>query len=95
MELVRERYPQIDLYMQRQHFKSLVDLMNTATASGKQDHIELSLEQFKAALSKVDTQMKHLPATAQVCYHAHILSKFSGPGRRRGVRESYFNWNLW
>ncbi|CAM6092499.1 unnamed protein product [Calypogeia fissa] len=102
MELVKERYPQIELYMGRQHLKSLVDLMNTATAAGKQDDIELSLEQFKEALSKVDSQMKVLPATAQVAaqqgeYLAHCFNRFpnrdeiaEGPVRIHGEGRHRF-----
>lgn len=103
MEGVRERYPQIDIYMQRQHLKTLVDLIKSATAAGKQDHVEIGLEQFKAALSKVDSQMRQLPATAQVAaqqgaYLAQCFNKFpnrdgvdEGPLRIRGEGRHRFH----
>lgn len=58
---ILERYPQIELYLKSRQMKSIVDLMKDA----KQD-AELNIDEFRSALSQVDSQMKNLPATAQV-----------------------------
>lgn len=56
-----ERYPQVELYMKRKQLKSFVQLLKDSEADK-----ELDIEKFKSALSEVDSQMKNLPATAQV-----------------------------
>lgn len=44
----------------------LVDLLK-AKGDDVEESVEIDIEEFKSALSKVDSQMKNLPATAQVC----------------------------
>lgn len=45
---------------------SLVDLLKESKGDVAKESIELNIEEFKSALSQVDSQMKNLPATAQV-----------------------------
>ncbi|KAJ0704654.1 putative NADH:ubiquinone reductase (non-electrogenic) [Helianthus annuus] len=45
---------------------SLVDLLKESKGDVAKEAIELNVEEFKSALSQVDSQMKNLPATAQV-----------------------------
>lgn len=54
------RYPQIELYMKNKKISKHVNLLYS---DGKK---EVNIEEFKAALAEVDSQMKNLPATAQV-----------------------------
>ncbi|XP_028788704.1 external alternative NAD(P)H-ubiquinone oxidoreductase B2, mitochondrial [Neltuma alba] len=61
-----ERYPQVELYLKSKQMRSIVDLLKEAKGDVKKESTELNIEDFKAALSKVDSQMKFLPATAQV-----------------------------
>lgn len=44
------------------------DLLKEAKGDVAQDAVELNIEEFKKALSEVDSQMKNLPATAQVLH---------------------------
>lgn len=66
MEGVRVRYPQIDLYMNHNHMKGVIGLLDEAMNAGDQGTTKLDLEHFSAAISKVDSLMKCMPATAQV-----------------------------
>ncbi|GAB4826861.1 External alternative NAD(P)H-ubiquinone oxidoreductase B2, mitochondrial [Ancistrocladus abbreviatus] len=61
-----ERYPQVELYLKNMQMKSIADLLMDAKGDKSKESIELNIEEFKSALSKVDSQMKNLPATAQV-----------------------------
>ncbi|KMT04491.1 hypothetical protein BVRB_8g181570 [Beta vulgaris subsp. vulgaris] len=63
---ILERYPQIELYLKNRQMKSIVDLMTDAKGDAKKESVELNIEEFRKALSQVDSQMKNLPATAQV-----------------------------
>ncbi|KMT02111.1 hypothetical protein BVRB_9g207550 [Beta vulgaris subsp. vulgaris] len=56
------RYPQVDLYLKSHHMKDLRDLLRDAEGN----EMEVDIEGFKSALLHVDSQMKSLPATAQV-----------------------------
>lgn len=60
------RYPQVELYLKSKHLRNVVDLLIDSGGDDKKDSIELDIEGFKSALSHVDSQMKSLPATAQV-----------------------------
>ncbi|KAG0570049.1 hypothetical protein KC19_6G135600 [Ceratodon purpureus] len=64
MENVKVRYPQIEHYMERQHMKGVLGLLNDAMTKGKD--LKLDLDHFSEAICKVDSQMKSGPATAQV-----------------------------
>lgn len=61
-----ERYPQVELYLKNNKLKDIVDLLKESKGDVQKETIELNIEEFKAALSQVDSQMKNLPATAQV-----------------------------
>ncbi|XP_074272136.1 external alternative NAD(P)H-ubiquinone oxidoreductase B2, mitochondrial [Silene latifolia] len=63
---VLERYPQIEIYLKNKKMKSIVDLMKDTKGDAKKEAVELNIEEFRSALSEVDTQMKNLPPTAQV-----------------------------
>lgn len=45
---------------------SIVDLLKESKGDVAKESIELDIEELKRALSEVDSQMKNLPATAQV-----------------------------
>ncbi|GAB2274833.1 External alternative NAD(P)H-ubiquinone oxidoreductase B2, mitochondrial [Dionaea muscipula] len=98
-----ERYPHVELYMKKKQFRNLVELLkNTSTTQGNGKNIEIDIEQFKAALSAVDSQMKNLPATAQVAAQqgAYLVNCFNrmekceqnpeGPSRIRGTGRHRF-----
>ncbi|KAL6544782.1 External alternative NAD(P)H-ubiquinone oxidoreductase B2, mitochondrial [Orobanche minor] len=61
-----ERYPQVGLYLKTRQISSLVDLLKKSKGDAVNESIEVNFEEFKAALSEVDSQLKNLPATAQV-----------------------------
>ncbi|EOX99315.1 FAD/NAD(P)-binding domain - like 6 [Theobroma cacao] len=56
---ITERYPQVELYLKKSKVKNMVALLDKYEG-------EIDIEKFEKALSEVDTQMKNLPATAQV-----------------------------
>lgn len=56
-----ERYPQVDLYLKKKQLKNF-----NALLMNSEDHAEINIEKFKKLLAEVDSQMKNLPATAQV-----------------------------
>lgn len=45
---------------------SIADLLKESKVDDKKESIELNIEELKTALANVDSQMKFLPATAQV-----------------------------
>lgn len=61
-----ERYPQVELYLKNKQMHDIVDLLKDSKGDVAKESIELDIEGFKSALSQVDSQMKNLPATAQV-----------------------------
>ncbi|MED6133225.1 External alternative NAD(P)H-ubiquinone oxidoreductase B2, mitochondrial [Stylosanthes scabra] len=61
-----ERYPQVELYLKTRQMNDIADLLKEAKGDVEKESIELNIEELKTALSKVDSQMKFLPATAQV-----------------------------
>ncbi|KAK1260814.1 hypothetical protein QJS04_geneDACA021989 [Acorus gramineus] len=63
-----ERYPQVQLYLKSRDMRGLVDLLNDAEGNERKENRELSIEEFKKALAHVDSQVKFLPATAQVSF---------------------------
>ncbi|KAG9452768.1 hypothetical protein H6P81_005672 [Aristolochia fimbriata] len=66
LEDIYERYPQVELYLKSKHFVDVVQLLNDSKGDDPKEIREVDIEGFKAALSHVDSQMKSLPATAQV-----------------------------
>lgn len=61
-----ERYPQVELYLKNKQMYNIADLLKESKGDVSKESIELSIEELKTALSNVDSQMKFLPATAQV-----------------------------
>lgn len=55
------RYPQVDLYLKKKQMNNILALMKS-----RDNPAVVDIETFKAGLSEVDSQMKNLPATAQV-----------------------------
>lgn len=68
LEDILIRYPQVELYLKSKHLRNVVDLMKGSSGDDKGESIELDIEGFKSALGHVDSQMKSLPATAQVMF---------------------------
>ncbi|CAN4117497.1 unnamed protein product [Withania somnifera] len=72
------RYPQVDLYLKNKHLLEATDLFRDLEGNKR---VEVDIEGFKLALSQVDSQMKSLPATAQVAaqqgsYLARCLNRW-------------------
>ncbi|EPS68710.1 hypothetical protein M569_06057, partial [Genlisea aurea] len=70
------RYPQVELYLKNKHLFDPADLLKEVEGNDKQ---EVDIEGFKTALCNADSQMKSLPATAQVAaqqgaYLAHCFN---------------------
>ncbi|XP_024994567.1 external alternative NAD(P)H-ubiquinone oxidoreductase B1, mitochondrial-like [Cynara cardunculus var. scolymus] len=84
------RYPQVDLHLQSEHLSSVTDLLKDPEGNARK---EIDIEGFKLALSHVDSQLKSLPATAQVaaqqgaylsrCFNRRELCKTQPEGPRR------------
>uniref|UniRef100_A0A5B7AQG2 External alternative NAD(P)H-ubiquinone oxidoreductase B1, mitochondrial n=1 Tax=Davidia involucrata TaxID=16924 RepID=A0A5B7AQG2_DAVIN len=97
-----ERYPQVELYLKNKRMSSIVDLLKDSKGDVAKESIELDIEEFKSALSQVDSQMKNLPATAQVAAQqgSYLASCFNrmeeceknpeGPIRFRGSGRHRF-----
>ncbi|KAF5741479.1 external alternative NAD(P)H-ubiquinone oxidoreductase B2 mitochondrial [Tripterygium wilfordii] len=97
-----ERYPQVDIYLKKNKMKSIADLLKKAQDPNSQS-IEIDIEKFKKALAEVDSQMKNLPATAQVAaqqgeYLAKCFNRMEqcemfpeGPLRMRGEGRHRFH----
>ncbi|KAG2689766.1 hypothetical protein I3843_09G152900 [Carya illinoinensis] len=97
-----ERYPQMELYLKKKQMSNLVDLVKESKGDVAKESIELSIEDFKSTLSQVDSQMKNLPATAQVAaqqgtYLANCFNRMEeceknpeGPLRFRGTGRHRF-----
>ncbi|GAB4825023.1 External alternative NAD(P)H-ubiquinone oxidoreductase B1, mitochondrial [Ancistrocladus abbreviatus] len=100
LEDVLERYPQVDLYLKSQHMRDVKDLWKDSKGNERD---EVDIEQFKQALCHVDSQMKCLPATAQVaaqqgtylakCFNRQQECQDSpeGPRRFRGLGRHKFH----
>lgn len=63
MEDIIINYPQMELYLKNMHLSHCADLLKDPEGN---DRKEVNIEQFKLALSHVDSQIKSMPATAQV-----------------------------
>ncbi|KAJ0983692.1 hypothetical protein J5N97_011947 [Dioscorea zingiberensis] len=90
------RYPQVELYLKTMQMKDFSYLLKDSTGNGNKDSIELNIEEFKKALANVDSQVKNLPATAQVAaqqgqYLAQCFNKMKqceeNPEGPRRIRE--------
>lgn len=90
MDDICVRYPQVELYLKSKRMRGIADLLKEAeTDDGSKKNIELKIEEFKSALSQVDSQVKFLPATAQV-----ILLKFSYLSLRSSSIKTLVCWIL-
>ncbi|XP_034701626.1 external alternative NAD(P)H-ubiquinone oxidoreductase B1, mitochondrial-like [Vitis riparia] len=78
------RYPQVELYLKNKHLNDVKDLLKDPQGHERE---EVDIEGFKSALRHVDSQMKSLPATAQVAAQqgAYLSSCFS---RRQQCQET-------
>ncbi|KAL4628810.1 hypothetical protein ACB092_05G264900 [Castanea dentata] len=97
-----ERYPQVELYLKKKQMGDIFDLLKESKGDDAKESIELNIEEFKSALSQVDSQMKNLPATAQVAsqqgvYLANCFNRMEeceknpeGPLRFRGTGRHRF-----
>ncbi|GAA0165737.1 oxidoreductase [Lithospermum erythrorhizon] len=63
---VCERYPQFKLYLKNHKMHTLGDLLKESKRDAVNESTEVNIEEFKSALTQVDSKMKFLPATAQV-----------------------------
>jgi NADH:ubiquinone reductase (non-electrogenic) len=66
MDDICERYPQVELYLKNKQMHGIADLLKESKGDVKKESIELNIEELKTALINVDSEMKFLPATAQV-----------------------------
>ncbi|KAL7243877.1 hypothetical protein ACSBR1_016150 [Camellia fascicularis] len=97
-----QRYPQVELYLKNKQMGSIVDLLKEAKGNVAKESIELDIEELKKLFSQVDSQMKNLPATAQVAaqqgaYLANCFNRMEeceknpeGPLRFRGEGRHRF-----
>jgi len=96
------RYPQVELYMKSMHMLDIVDLIKGAIGDSHKESMVADIEEFKKALSHVDSQVKSAPATAQVAaqqgyYLAECFNKMEkckehpeGPLRMTGESGRHF-----
>ncbi|OEL22002.1 External alternative NAD(P)H-ubiquinone oxidoreductase B3, mitochondrial [Dichanthelium oligosanthes] len=94
-------YGTLELYLKSNQMKGFNDLLKDSDGNSKELK-ELNIEQFKKALAQVDSQVKMLPATAQVAaqegsYLANCFNKMKaceenpeGPLRIRGAGRHRF-----
>ncbi|VVA99965.1 unnamed protein product [Arabis nemorensis] len=99
VEDILVRYPQVEHFLKSKHLRNVTDLLADPEGNAKK---EVDINGFKLALSEVDSQMKSLPATAQVAaqqgsYVAQCLSKVEvckehpeGPMRFRDGKHHQF-----
>jgi NADH:ubiquinone reductase (non-electrogenic) len=64
------RYPQVQLYLKSKQMNGIADLVRSAKGDAEKESMELNIEEFKKALALVDSQVKFLPATAQVVFYS-------------------------
>ncbi|OAY64713.1 External alternative NAD(P)H-ubiquinone oxidoreductase B1, mitochondrial [Ananas comosus] len=61
------RYPQLELYLKSKHMSDIADLIRDAKGGDvEKGSMQLDIDELKIALAHVDSQVKSLPATAQV-----------------------------
>ncbi|CAN0852700.1 External alternative NAD(P)H-ubiquinone oxidoreductase B2, mitochondrial [Linum grandiflorum] len=98
-----ERYPQVDLYLKTKKLRNIADLLKAAKGDDAKGSVALSIEELKTLLKEVDSQVKFLPATAQVAaqqgaYLAKCFNRMEdaeknpeGPLRFRGEGRHRFH----
>ncbi|KAF8658766.1 hypothetical protein HU200_059252 [Digitaria exilis] len=96
------RYPQVELYMKSMHMLDIADLIKGAVGDSHKESMVVDIEEFKKALSHVDSEVKSAPATAQVAaqqgyYLADCFNKMEkckeqpeGPLRMTGESGRHF-----
>ncbi|KAG6508641.1 hypothetical protein ZIOFF_034021 [Zingiber officinale] len=96
LEDIYIRYPQVELYLKTKQMKDILDLIKASKGDVKKEDVEITIEEFKNALADVDSQVKNLPATAQVAaqqgnYLARCFNKMNDseekPEGPRRIRE--------
>ncbi|MBA0630903.1 hypothetical protein Godav_002953, partial [Gossypium davidsonii] len=97
---ILERYPQVEHYLKSKHLRDVTDLMKDSEGN---DIDKVDIEGFKLALCQADSQVKNLPATAQVaaqqgaylskCFNRKYKRKDNpeGPRRFRGSGRHQFH----
>jgi NADH:ubiquinone reductase (non-electrogenic) len=70
---IYQRYPQVELYLKTNQMKGFHDLLKDKESE------ELNIEEFKKALAQVDSQVKMLPATAQVFRTYNLTTQYYPP----------------
>ncbi|KAJ0988674.1 hypothetical protein J5N97_007030 [Dioscorea zingiberensis] len=76
LEDIYVRYPQVELYLKTKQMSDVLDLLIDGKADAAKASIEINIEEFKKALANVDSQVKTLPATAQVAaQQGHYLAQ--------------------
>lgn len=70
MDDIIVRYPQVEYYLKKKNILDLRVLWNDPQGNERE---EIDIEGFKLALSLADSQVKSLPATAQVSEYASFL----------------------
>ncbi|CDP20650.1 unnamed protein product [Coffea canephora] len=97
-----ERYPPLELCLKNKQMHSLVDLLKDSKGDDVKESVEVNIEEFKSAISQVDSQMKNLLTTAQVAsqqgvYLANCFNRMKevetnpeGPLRFRGEGRHRF-----
>lgn len=63
----------MEIYLKKKQMKNIAELLK---ASQKDSSVQVDIETFKSALSEVDSQMKNLPATAQVIKKVKNINYF-------------------
>ncbi|VAI79581.1 unnamed protein product [Triticum turgidum subsp. durum] len=67
------RYPQVELYMKSMHMVDIADLIKGGVGDSNKESMVVNIEEFKKALSHVDSQVKTVPATAQLLRNKGII----------------------
>jgi len=80
------RYPQVELYMKSMHMLDIADLIKGAIGDSHKESMVVDTEEFKKALSHVDSQVKNAPATAQVC--SMVICKLSVNGIYSSIAQT-------
>lgn len=72
------RYPQVELYLKSNQMSNIVDLIKASKGDVGKESVELDIQEFKNALADVDSEVKNLPATAQVVLSIERLVTWFG-----------------
>nr|CAB3471213.1 unnamed protein product [Digitaria exilis] len=94
LEDICVRYPQVELYMKSMHMLDIADLIKGAVGDSHKESMVVDIEEFKKALSHVDSQVKSAPATAQVAAQQGYkhLGQFAPLGGEQAAAELPGDW---